>query len=272
LKERNLVIAVELEEETMFDREGNIVDNPSKMYGWPSKYRMIKPEWCLFVDETGCNTNQRTDGNIGGEKFVVSVEQTENGRNGVVTDLHFTVLTFISGHVEAVMCAVILKSDKKVSELPIKWRWGIDVTVNPSNKETSIEFMEESLSETGSMRGGPRCTYNGRDIPCFVCASPKSSITTELLVQMLKFIDDSGVFPRNGPNDTPFLLLDGHQSRTKLGFLKYISEAGHKWKCCIGVPYATHIWQPADSSQLNGAFKIASTKAKQLYLDSKTSK
>jgi hypothetical protein len=262
-------VAVELEEETMFDQEGNIVDNPSKMYGRPSKYCMIKPERCLFVDETGCNTNQKTDGNIGGEKFVVSVEQTENGRNGVVTDLNFTVLPFISGTGEAVMCAVILKSNKKVSELPIKWRRGIDVTVNPSNKETSIEFMEESLSETCSMRGGPRCTYNGRDIPCFVCASPKSSITTELLVQMLKFIYDSGLFPRNGPNHTPFLLLDGHQARTKLEFLEYFGEEGHKWKCCIGVPYATHIWQPADSIQLNGAFKIALTKAKLLYLDSK---
>jgi hypothetical protein len=73
-------VAVELEEETMFDREGNIVDDPSKMYGRPTKYQMIKPEPCLFVDETGCNTNQKTDRNVGGEKFFVSVEQDRAGR------------------------------------------------------------------------------------------------------------------------------------------------------------------------------------------------
>jgi hypothetical protein len=35
------------------------------------------------------------------------------------------------------------------------------------------------------------------------------------------------------------------------------------------VPYATHIWQPADSSELNGSYKIALTKAKVLYQRSK---
>jgi hypothetical protein len=35
------------------------------------------------------------------------------------------------------------------------------------------------------------------------------------------------------------------------------------------VPYATHIWQPADSSELNGSYKIALTKSKVLYQRSK---
>jgi hypothetical protein len=132
-----------------------------------------------------------------------------------------------------------------------------------------VELFEDSLSENGLMRGGPRCRYNGIDIPCFVCSSAKSSITTELLVEMLKFIDDNGVFPRSCPNNTPFLLLNGHQSRTKLEFLEYINDNGHRWKCCIGVPYATHIWEPADSSELRSSYKIALTKAKVLYQRSK---
>lgn len=34
---------------------------------------------------------------------------------------------------------------------------------------------------------------------------------------------------------------------------------------CCGVPYGTHLWQVADSSELNGCFKIQLTKAKKNY-------
>jgi hypothetical protein len=42
--------------------------------------------------------------------------------------------------------------------------------------------------------------------------SPKASITSQMLADMLKAIDDLNVFhPSNGSR--PFLLLDGHHSR-----------------------------------------------------------
>jgi hypothetical protein len=31
---------------------------------------LVKPEYLVFVDEVGNNTNQEKDGNIGGEKFL----------------------------------------------------------------------------------------------------------------------------------------------------------------------------------------------------------
>jgi hypothetical protein len=37
----------------------------------PSRSLLTKPEFLLFVDETGCNTNQLNDGRVGGELFVV---------------------------------------------------------------------------------------------------------------------------------------------------------------------------------------------------------
>lgn len=106
------------------------------------------------------------------------------------------------------------------------------------------------------MAGGPVCTFNGKTLPCFVCASPNASITSDLLVKMLQFIDDSGAFPLNGPNDFPFLLLDGHHSRMTLDFVQYVNNPTTRWMACLGVPYGTHIWQPADSSEINGSFKI----------------
>jgi hypothetical protein len=79
--------------------------------GLPSRYRLTKPEYVLFMDETGCNTNQLNDGRVGGELFIVPKADNEAGCPiDATTDLHFTVLGFISGTGEAVMCAIMFKS------------------------------------------------------------------------------------------------------------------------------------------------------------------
>jgi hypothetical protein len=220
--------------------------------GLPSKYKLTKPEYVLFVDETGCNTNQLNDGRVGGELFIVPKVDNEAGRPiGSTTDLHFTVLGFISGTGEAVMCAIIFKSDLPVSEIPISWKLGLDITQDPDDQHSV-------------MAGGPTCTYLGKRIPCFFGTSPKASITSTLLKDMLAFLDSLGVYDRSVAN--PFLLLDGHHSRMMLPFLRYICNSSHEWKCCFGVPYATHLWQVGDASGINGAFKMNLTKAKREYI------
>jgi len=79
---------------------------------------------------------------------------------------------------------------------------------------------------------------------------------------MLEAVDKLDVFDQlNGLN--PFLLLDGHGSRFELEFLEYIHNEKTKWNCCIGLPYGTSYWQVGDSSEQNGCFKMALTKAKQ---------
>jgi hypothetical protein len=79
---------------------------------------------------------------------------------------------------------------------------------------------------------------------------------------MLEAVDKLDVFDQlNGLN--PFLLLDGHGSRFELEFLEYIHNEKTKWNCCIGLPYGTSNWQVGDSSEQNGCFKMALTKAKQ---------
>lgn len=82
---------------------------------------------------------------------------------------------------------------------------------------------------------------------------------------MLKYLDDIGVYDRAVAH--PFLLLDGHHSRMMLPYLKYICDPGHKWYSCFGVPYATHVWQVADASSLNGTYKIELAKAKRKYVE-----
>jgi hypothetical protein len=221
--------------------------------GLPTKYQLTKPEYVLFVDEMGCNTNQLNDGRVGGEMFILPKLDSECGApTGATTDLHYTVLPFISGTGEAVMCAIIFKSDQDISEIPINWKTGIDITYN------DIEDNERVMG------GGPTCFFQGKHIPCFYGTSPKASITTTLLTEMLKYLDTIGVYDRRICH--PFLLLDGHHSRMMLPFLDYINNPNHKWFTCFGVPYATHLWQVDDASSLNGAFKIELTRAKRNYI------
>lgn len=258
-------VAEELPEEVMMDINGNIVESEDEMYGRKTKYRITKPEQILFVDETGSNTNQKEDGLIGGQRIVVGNNQAEGACIGSNTDMHFTVLCFTSGTGEPVMCGVILKSEKHVSELSLDITLGIDITKDVLTGRTQSELYELNSDEgNGAMRGGPVCNFRGKQIPCFIATSPKASITAEILVDMLKTIDTSGVYDRSD-GSIPFLLLDGHPSRTRLPFVKYITDDDHPWMVCCGVPYGTHLWQVADSSELNGCFKMQLTKLKKNY-------
>jgi hypothetical protein len=85
------------------------------------------------MDETGCNTNQLNDGRVGGKLFVVPKDDHEAGAPiGLTTDIHFTVLGFMFGTVEAVMCAIIFKSDQLVSEIPSR-KLELDIMCNANS-------------------------------------------------------------------------------------------------------------------------------------------
>jgi hypothetical protein len=52
-------IAEEVEEAIQYDA------------GSPTKFKLTHPKFLLFVDETGCNTNQLNDGKVGGELYLM---------------------------------------------------------------------------------------------------------------------------------------------------------------------------------------------------------
>jgi hypothetical protein len=89
-------VAVELEHEVMLDKNGNKVGDESKMYGLPTKHKIVRPENIVFVDETGCNTNMKLDGIVGSETFIISSNKTSRGMNGSMGEINFSVLGFIS--------------------------------------------------------------------------------------------------------------------------------------------------------------------------------
>jgi hypothetical protein len=241
------------------------------MYGRPTNFVLTHPEMVVFVDETGSNTCQVMDGHADGQLFILPKDGSSGGALGSVTDVHFTVLPFVSGTGDAIMCSIILKSEKLVNEIPMSWRYGIDITKDLFNEESDQDLFMMNTGKGKAMAGGPTCIFQGKEIPCFVCTSPKASITSQLLADMLCFIDSHCIFDRSN-GKKPFLLLDGHHSRMDLPFLDYIHGKDHEWSCCIGVPYATHIWQVADSPQLNGSFKSELTKAKRKFFEIKAAR
>jgi hypothetical protein len=72
-------IAETVTSEIMYDENGDETDDVTKMYGRPTKYKLTRPAKLLFVDETGCNTNQKDDGCNGGELFVLPTDGLEFG-------------------------------------------------------------------------------------------------------------------------------------------------------------------------------------------------
>lgn len=110
---------------------------------------------------------------------------------------------------------------------------------------------------------------DGNVIGSLITCSPKGGITSDILVEILKCIDSMGIWENRGNCLHPFLLLDGHGSRLELPFLEYINNDDHLWKCFIGLPNATHMWQVGDSSEQNGVYKSMSYAAKHKIVETK---
>jgi hypothetical protein len=115
------------------------------------------------INETGCNANRLNDGKVGGELYIMPKNVGDAAAPaGATTDIHFTLLAFISGTGEPVLCAIIFKSNLHVSQISVNWKTGIDIT-----QDANDIYLVTS--------GGPTCRYQGKEIPCFCGTSSKAS-------------------------------------------------------------------------------------------------
>ena len=136
----------------------------------------------------GCNTSQKSDGNNGREKFLVDPDSQVRIQSAF-KDFHFTVLGFTDAEGTPVLCAIILVC--KV----LKYEYVMGM--NPF-----AEFEDSLLSDKNCDEKdkwfpyGPACDVRGKKVPCFISHSEIGSITSELLVAMLKHMDDCQVFDR----------------------------------------------------------------------------
>jgi hypothetical protein len=125
-----------------------------------------------------------------------------------------------------------------------------------------------NIKDTGAVSGGLSCMYKNTIVPCLVQYSGHGGITPTILTNCLRKMDLLQLFPReNGKK--PFLLLDGHDSRFDIEFLKYIRDDNHPWSVCIGLPYGTHLWQVGDSNAQNGNYKHFEREYKDILVEHK---
>ena len=254
-------IASKCDTKVKIDKQGEIVEHSDEAFGLPTQYLIQRPDKLLFVDEVGSNTCTTKDGHVGGEKFLCRADARPQIK-AATKDSHFTVLGFTAATGEPVMCAIIFSA----KEMCASWVLGFNASApwvgDDNDRRANIGGLDKRYPQ------GPVCHFNGKTVPTFCCCSENGSITSELLVEMLRAIDNVGVFDRSD-GIHPFLLLDGHGSRFELPFLRYVNDKqgiGTKWNACVGVPYGTSYWQVGDSSEQNGCFKMALTKYKRELL------
>jgi len=126
------------------------------------------------------------------------------------------MLGFMAATGEPIMCMIIFAT----KDLDPAWVLGMDPFVPWIVEPDDIK----GNTGTGKVHPmGPECNFHGRKIPTFCCCTENGSITAELLMEMLKTIDNQHVFDRSD-GIPPFLLLDGHSSRFNLTFLEYIND------------------------------------------------
>jgi hypothetical protein len=258
-------LAQEYPEENYLDENGIPTGDESKAVGFRTKYKLIRPDMFFFADEVGDNTSQKNDG-CRNERVIAESSQAAQTNADTSSDNHFTTFVITAADGVPVCCAILLESSGENAETPVEVVMGLQPWVKPiGTLNTHIRENSGGLDKVWPL--GPICTYKGVEIPSYVTCCKSACMSSEILTDILRHVDSYVHFDRS--ECSPFLLIDGHQSRFGLDFLRYIREPEHQWTVCLGVPYATHLWQVGDSSEQNGSFKMALKEAKRKILEHK---
>ncbi len=197
-------IAKKMEVQIFMDQYGNEVDE-SHRFGKKVDTEMTHPEYCIFGDETRCNTSMKTDGHIAGTKYITKAG-TQAQRMACTNEGQFTVLPFLAANREPVCCVVIFQLKEK--EPKLEWGKGLDIKVEPVRREDG-EIDIAASKEPGKYHpGGLQCNFNGKTIKCLTFCSDSGGITTEILIKILKHFDEKEIFPCIPGGPIPFLLVD----------------------------------------------------------------
>ena len=139
----------------------------------------------------------------------------------------------------------------------------LDKTQDP--KSITIEDLKHNIGPGRRHPGGVTITFQGKEMKMRVFHNETGTMTSHILVEILKGLDAIKLFDRHPDMPPPAILVDGHSSRFGMPFLNYISnqdEKGkddngecHYWNAYIGLPNCTALWQVGDSSEQNGQFK-----------------
>ena len=224
------------------------------------------PEMGFVMDEVGGNTSQKGDGHMGGKLLVCAkgmVPQTKANTK----DKHWTMLGLTALNGQPVMCIIIFAGKREQAIVET----GMDIFAEQVGEVSDKDYFANNSGTGKRYPGGPTCDFRGKKVPCLTRWSPKGSITSDILIDVLASLEFYGVIDRTDGRK-PFLLIDGHNSRFQLNFLSYVIDPAHEWVVCIGVPYGTALWQVGDASEQNGSLNMSLSKAKEWLIKQKQKK
>ena len=252
--------AVKYETPVLMDKEGNIVNDEKLAFGLPVTINIIHPDNVFYMDETGSNTNGKSDKRNGGEKKVVGTGTTPREIVGT-RDSHFTVVPVTDGTGELRVVVIIFAS----KNLNADWMGGEDVFADNYDHDC----YENNLGLGRRFPGLELQHDDGTDVLIVFACHPSGSMTGGILKEVFEKMDKNGITKRgsdeNGVDYMPAMIFDGHGSRLDLEFVSYVTDKSHQWQCMFGVPYGTSVWQLHDDKRQNGSFKMALSRAKSSF-------
>ena len=206
-------VAVHLpEEDYYFVNQNGEVCEEADAAGLKCAIKITHPEYILFGDEVGQDIAQDTDGHVGGQTYLSVGGQQVNLTSSKVGG-RTTVIGLTAATGEAVYAVIIFAA----SELGVLDRLGFDHRSRiPYDKTKSLT---ENSGEGKALPGAPKCYFRGKWIPAVVTLSKSGSVSSDILVDVLKHLDNLGIYDRTEHGPIPFLLLDAHNSRLQQPFL-----------------------------------------------------
>ena len=241
------------------NEKGEEVDNEEDALGCKVSIKIDRPDMMIMFDEVGCNLSQEGDNANGGESYLCGVND-QAYQSSATKHNHFTVLGVTSADGNPIMCVVIIKGKKRDVLVESGVDWSLLDTIDDTyiDESSNSAFFEENFGDSKVFPGGPSCTFKGKEVPALIAFTESGGIDGYTLTTIFKRLDALELYKEDREKGlTPFALLDGHQSRFDLDFLRYINDDYTRWNVCIGVPYGTALWQVGDSSEQNGSFKMS---------------
>ena len=105
-------------------------------------------------------------------------------------DKHWTLIGLTALNGDPIMCVLILAGIRKV---PI-YKCVMDVFAEQVGEVTDEHYFKQNCGKSKKYPGGPTCVFQGVEVPCLVQWSPKGSITSQILVDILATLDHLRVF------------------------------------------------------------------------------
>lgn len=104
-------VAMQVPNKVFVILDRNFTENKQESIGRETKFLLTRPDCIFFVDEFGCNSLQKSDGNVSGHKFVVGNKARALIRSSH-QDCHFSVLGFTNAVSEPVCCIIFIAAAK----------------------------------------------------------------------------------------------------------------------------------------------------------------